>query len=192
MWLARLLSTGCVSLLLSLFSCALLFIGYLGRTAILNKNPCGMTYSSVSSYQIQVENTMSGYNLWRNDHPKKGVLNDIPVLFIPGSNGRMGNALIYTVQLGEPTSLNIRANSRCYLILFCIIFNTISTAQARSFSSSLHNDGSFQYFVANLGNEWSALHGSTVLRQAAFVNYAAEVNLSVCFGFQYLDFEAVH
>lgn len=44
--------------------------------------------------------------------------------------------------------------------------------QARAFSSSNHNDGTFQYFVVGLSNEYSALHASTVLRQASFVNDA--------------------
>ena len=112
-------------------------IGYLCRRTLLDKMPCKMTYSATGSSQIAMNKTMIGYNLWRVDYPQKGILNEQPILFIPGSGGRI--------------------------------------AQARSFSSSLHNDGSYQYFVAHLGNEWSALHGSTVIRQATFVNEAIAV-----------------
>jgi alpha-beta hydrolase superfamily lysophospholipase len=83
-----------------------------------------------------VNKTLSGYNLWKVEHPTRGVLNKQPVLFIPGSGGRMN--------------------------------------QAKTFSQSTYNDGTFQYFIANLGNEWSALHGSTVVRHATFVNDALE------------------
>ena len=127
-----------ISILYSLGTCIFLLLGYLGRRSLLDKNPCTMTYSATGSRQIAMNKTMAGYNLWRVDYPNKGILNDQPILFIPGSGGRI--------------------------------------AQARSFSSSLHNDGTFQYFIAHLGNEWSALHGSTVLRQATFINEAIEVS----------------
>ena len=127
----------CISIFYSLGTCLFLLLGYLGRRTLLDKNPCTMTYSATGSSQIAMNKTMIGYNLWRVDYPQKGILNEQPILFIPGSGGRI--------------------------------------AQARSFSSSLHNDGSYQYFVAHLGNEWSALHGSTVIRQATFVNEAIAV-----------------
>ena len=125
------------SVLYSLGACIFLLLGYLGRRNLLDKNPCTMTYSATGSRQVAMNKTMIGYNLWRVDYPQKGILNDQPILFIPGSGGRI--------------------------------------AQARSFSSSLHNDGTFQYFVAHLGNEWSALHASTVIRQAPFINEAITV-----------------
>jgi hypothetical protein len=127
--------TSTISIVLVLGSIALLYLGYNIRSHILDNNPCTMTYAYTGSVQVRIpRRTLDGYNLWRVTYPKKDVLNKQPVLFIPGSGGRM--------------------------------------EQARAFSSSKHNDGSFQYFVAGLHNEYSALHASTVLRQASFVNDA--------------------
>jgi len=124
-----------VSIAITLCSVALLYLGYIARKKVLDANPCSMTYAYTGSTQVRISRrTLEGYNLWRVTYPKKDVLNKQPVLFIPGSGGRM--------------------------------------EQARAFSSSKHNNGTFQYFVAGLGNEYSALHASTVLRHASFVNDA--------------------
>lgn len=42
--------------------------------------------------------------------------------------------------------------------------------QARSFASKMHNDGTFQYFVADFGKSQSAMHGSEVFLQAVYIN----------------------
>lgn len=45
--------------------------------------------------------------------------------------------------------------------------------QVRSLSSTMHNgDGYFQYFSLDLNNSFSAIHGSTILKQAIFTNDA--------------------
>eukprot|EP00602_Paraphysomonas_sp_CaronLab_P008051 CAMPEP_0185036204 /NCGR_PEP_ID=MMETSP1103-20130426/28813_1 /TAXON_ID=36769 /ORGANISM="Paraphysomonas bandaiensis, Strain Caron Lab Isolate" /LENGTH=913 /DNA_ID=CAMNT_0027573657 /DNA_START=100 /DNA_END=2838 /DNA_ORIENTATION=- len=50
--------------------------------------------------------------------------------------------------------------------------NSGSPMQVRSFASSMHNDGSLQYFSLDFGNSRSATHASTILLQAVFLNDA--------------------
>jgi pimeloyl-ACP methyl ester carboxylesterase len=51
-----------------------------------------------------------------------------------------------------------------------------SHKQVRSFASATHNpDGYFQYFVADFEGDIIGLHGSDLLKKAAFVNEAIRV-----------------
>ena len=72
-----------------LFCIGFLFYGYQNRKLLLDKNISTMTYSYTASSQVKMNRTLPGYNLWRVNYPKSDHLNKQPVLFIPGSGGRM-------------------------------------------------------------------------------------------------------
>lgn len=72
------------SLLASLF----LLYGWMGHEAIQSKNQCKMTYSQPKKTQVKINETLTGYKLWKVTNADSKKLNRFPVLFIPGHLGR--------------------------------------------------------------------------------------------------------
>lgn len=67
-------------------------IGWYGHKRILSANSCQMTYSTPSLKKIHVETTLGklGFHLWQHTSGSQSILlNEQPVLFIPGYRGSM-------------------------------------------------------------------------------------------------------
>lgn len=64
--------------------------GYYGHEQVLSNNKCEMTYSKPSFKKISMTSKVSKYGLYMDDSDKKkgDLLNPLPVLFIPGNNGK--------------------------------------------------------------------------------------------------------
>lgn len=77
-----------VVLVASLLASMFLLYGWIGHEAILSKNQCKMTYSQPKKTQVKMNETLTGYKLWKVTNADSKKLNRFPVLFIPGHLGR--------------------------------------------------------------------------------------------------------
>ena len=86
---------------------------------------------------------------------------------VPVMSTMNSSALLYR----HPSDNGVRKLAK-YPVLF-IPGNSGSADQVRSFSSPMHNeDGFFQYFAIHFKYPFSAIHGSSILTQAIYVNDA--------------------
>eukprot|EP01040_Poterioochromonas_malhamensis_P019094 gene19094-22472_t len=76
-----------VVLVASLLASMFLLYGWIGHEAILSKNQCKMTYSQPKKTQVKMNETLTGYKLWKVTNADSKKLNRFPVLFIPGHLG---------------------------------------------------------------------------------------------------------
>lgn len=75
---------------LSLVSVVFFVVSYLGQQQILDQNKCEMTLSKREERKafIPMNSSLTSFSLWRYSNVNSRKLNDFPVLFIPGHQGR--------------------------------------------------------------------------------------------------------
>ncbi len=110
------------------------------------------------SYKISLEPTAKNHMTYMRG----------PTVFTPiRMDSHMGGGILKKVEHGGSKSSRLNPQP----VLF-IPGHLGSHDQVRSLASDMHNNGTFQYFTLGFSEEFSALHGSYIMNQAAFVNDA--------------------